>query len=201
MAFTLTPERKAAAEQLITRYPVPRAACIPILHLCQQQLGWVSPEAIAFVAERLGMTTSEVLGVVTFYTSFHQEPVAPNVVWVCRTLSCDLRGGKIVQEHLEKKFGCHAGETSRDGKFSLKKAECLAACGQAPMVQINDDFHEDLTLAKLDQIIAEYAQKTPTQAAPAAGSAHALSGNSTPGTSIPGTATPRNATPGNAKDR
>ncbi|MFT3923098.1 MAG: NAD(P)H-dependent oxidoreductase subunit E [Myxococcales bacterium] len=161
MAFTLTPDREEAAERLIKRYPVPRAACIPILHLCQQQLGWVSPEVIAFVANKLGMTTSQVQGVVTFYTSFHQEPVAPNVVWVCRTLSCDLRGGKIVQEHLEKKFGCHAGETSRDGKFTLKKAECLAACGQAPMVQINDEFYENLTLEKLDQIISEYAQKTP----------------------------------------
>lgn len=168
MAFTLTPERQAAAEQLIKRYPVPRAACIPILHLCQQQERWVSPEAIAFVANWLGMTTAQVQGVVTFYTSFHQEPVAPNVVWVCRTLSCDLRGGKVIQEHLEQKLGCHAGGTSKDGKFTLKKAECLAACGQAPMVQINDDFHENLTLEKLDQIIAEYAQKTPTQPTPLA---------------------------------
>lgn len=161
MAFTLTPDREELAERLIKRYPVPSAACIPILHLCQQQAGWISPEAVAFVAAKLGMATSEVLGVVTFYTSFHQQPVAPNVVWVCRTLSCDLRGGKIVQEHLEKKFGCHAGENSRDGKFTLKKAECLAACGQAPMVQINGEFYENLTLEKLDQIISEYAQKTP----------------------------------------
>jgi NADH-quinone oxidoreductase subunit E len=161
MAFTLTPERDEAANQLIKRYPVPRAACIPILHLCQQQLGWVSPEAIDFVAQKLGMTTSQVQGVVTFYTSFHQEPVAPNVVWVCRTLSCDLRGGKILQEHLEKKLGCSPGHTSKDGKFTLKKAECLAACGQAPMVQINDEYYENLTLEELDRIIAEYAQKTP----------------------------------------
>jgi NADH-quinone oxidoreductase subunit E len=163
MAFTLTPDREEAAERLVKRYPVPRAACIPILHLCQQQAGWVSPEIIEFVAQRLGMSTAQVQGVVTFYTSFHQQPVAPNVVWVCRTLSCDLRGGKIVQEHLEKRLGCHAGETSRDGKFTLKKAECLAACGQAPMVQINGEFYENLTLEKLDQIISEYAQKTPAQ--------------------------------------
>jgi NADH-quinone oxidoreductase subunit E len=163
MAFTLTPERDEIANQLIKRYPVPRAACIPLLHLSQQQEGWVSPEVIAYVAGRLGMSTSQVQGVVTFYTSFHQEPVAPNVVWVCRTLSCDLRGGKIVQDHLEKKFGCHAGETSRDGKFTLKKAECLAACGQAPMIQINDEFYENLTLAELDRIIAEYAAKTPAK--------------------------------------
>lgn len=173
MAFTLTPEREAAAEQLLKRYPVPRAACIPILHLCQQQEGWVSPEAIAYVADRLGMTTSQVQGVVTFYTSFHQEPVAPNVIWVCRTLSCDLRGGKVIQEHLEKRLGCTPGQTSRDGKFTLKKAECLAACGQAPMIQVNGEFHENLTLEKLDQIIAEYAERTPAQPQPAQGTAHA----------------------------
>lgn len=182
MPFTLTPEREATAQQLIARYPVPRAACIPILHLCQQQEGWISPDAIAFVAERLGMTTSQVQGVVTFYTSFHQDPVAPNVIWVCRTLSCDLRGGKIVQDHLEKKLGCKPGEVSRDGKFTLKKAECLAACGQAPMVQINDDFHENLTLEKLDQIIAQVAAKTPQPArvaghSSAHGAGHAAAGH------------------------
>ncbi len=166
MPFTLTPDREETAKKLATRYPELRAACIPILHLCQQQEGWVSPEIIAFVANRLGMSTAAVKGVVTFYTSFHQEPVAPNVVWVCRTLSCDLRGGKIVQEHLEKKFGCHAGETSRDRKFTLKKAECLAACGQAPMVQINDEFYENLTLAQLDKIIAEISAQTPAPKSP-----------------------------------
>jgi NADH-quinone oxidoreductase subunit E len=163
MAFTLTPDREEEADRLIKRYPVPRAACIPLLHLCQQQAGWISPEVIAYTAQKLGMTTSQVQGVVTFYTSFHQQPVAPNVVWVCRTLSCELRGAKMVQEHLEKKFGCHAGETSRDGKFTLKKAECLAACGQAPMIQINDEYYENLTLEQLDKIIAEYAEKTPAQ--------------------------------------
>jgi NADH-quinone oxidoreductase subunit E len=160
MAFTLTPDREAVANKLIERYPVPRAACIPILHLCQQQHGYISANVIAFVAAKLGMTTAQVQGVVTFYTGFHQAPVAPNVVWVCRTLSCDLRGAKIIQEHLEKKFGCHPGHTSRDGKFTLMKAECLAACGQAPMVQINDEFHENLTLEKLDRIIAEVAANT-----------------------------------------
>ncbi len=163
MPFTLTPEREAVAKQLIERYPVPRAACIPLLHLCQQQQGWISPEAIAYVAARLDMATAQVQGVVTFYTSFYQEPVAPNVIWVCRTLSCDLRGGKVIQEHLEKKLGCTPGHNSRDGKFTLRKAECLAACGQAPMVQINDEFHENLTLEKLDRIIAEYAQRTPVR--------------------------------------
>jgi NADH-quinone oxidoreductase subunit E len=91
---------------------------------------------------------------------YHQQPVAPNVVWVCRTLSCDLRGARELQNHLEKRFGCHANGTSKDGKFTLKTAECLAACGQAPMVQINDDFHENLTIESLDRLISDIAAKT-----------------------------------------
>jgi NADH-quinone oxidoreductase subunit E len=84
------------------------------------------------------------------------------VVWVCRTLSCELRGARAVQKHLEQRFGCHAGGTSRDGKFTLKTAECLAACGQAPMVQINDRYYENLTLAELDRILDGLAkQSTP----------------------------------------
>jgi NADH-quinone oxidoreductase subunit E len=164
MAFTLTPDREEAANKLLTRYPVPRAACIPLLHLCQAQEGFISPEVIDFVAARLSMSTAQVQGVVTFYSGFHEQKVAPNVIWVCRTLSCDLRGGKLLQEHLEKKLGCHAGETSKDGKFTLKKAECLAACGQAPMVQINEEYYENLTLPELDRLIAEVSAKTDRRA-------------------------------------
>jgi len=101
------------------------------------------------------MSTSQVKGVVTFYTMYHQEKVAPNVVWVCRTLSCDLRGAKTIQEHLERRLGCGVGGTSRDGKVTLLKAECLAACGNAPMIQLNDEFHEHLDIAKLDRVLDE----------------------------------------------
>jgi NADH-quinone oxidoreductase subunit E len=153
MPFALTPERNTKVDELTKRYPNNRAALLPVLWLCQEQNGWISPEVIAFVAERLGLSTAAVKGVVTFYTMFHEEPVAPHVVWVCRTLSCELRGAKAIQEHLEKRFGCGAGGTSKDGKFTLLKAECLAACGQAPMVQINDRYYEDLTLDKLDALI------------------------------------------------
>jgi NADH-quinone oxidoreductase subunit E len=161
MAFTLSPESEKIVDELLTRYPTKRATCLPVLHLCQRQEGWISPEAIEYVARRLELTTSDVKGVVTFYTMYHQHKVAPNVVWVCRTLSCELRGAKAVQKHLEKRFGCGAGGTSKDGKFTLKTAECLAACGQAPMVQINNDFHENLSIEKLDRIIDEIAAKTP----------------------------------------
>lgn len=160
MAFALTPEREKQVDDLILRYPTTRAALIPTLWICQRQHGWVSPEVIDYIGQRLSLSTAVVQGVVTFYTMFHQHPVGKNVVWVCRTLSCDLRGGKKIQEHLEERFGCHAGGTSKDGKFSLLKAECLAACGNAPMVQINDDYYEDLTIEALDAVIDEHAART-----------------------------------------
>lgn len=160
MAFALSPEREKQVDEILTRYPTKRAAVLPVLWLCQRQNGWISPEVIEYVGHRLDLSTATVKGVVTFYTMFHEHPVAPNVVWVCRTLSCDLRGAKTIQEHLEQRFGCHAGETSKDGKFTLLKAECLAACGQAPMVQINDDYFEDLNIDKLDGIIEDIAART-----------------------------------------
>ena len=161
MAFALPPDREKELDEILTHYPEKRAACLPALWLCQKENGWVSPDVIDYVAKRLELTTAQVKGVVTFYTMFFDEPIAPNVVWVCRTLSCDLRGAKAVQEHLEKRFGCHAGQTSSDGRFTLLKAECLAACGQAPMIQINDDYHENLTLEKLDGVIDTYVARTP----------------------------------------
>jgi len=160
MTFTLSAESEKIVDELLTRYPQKRAACLPLLHLCQRQEGWVSPDVVAYVAQRLSLATSEVQGVVTFYTMYHQQPVAPNVVWVCRTLSCDLRGGRELQKHLEKRFGCGLNGTSQDGKFTLKSAECLAACGQAPMVQINDEYHENLSIESLDKIVDEIAAET-----------------------------------------
>ncbi|HSN82152.1 MAG TPA: NADH-quinone oxidoreductase subunit NuoE [Polyangiales bacterium] len=159
MAFALTPDREKQVEEILTRYPERRAALLPVLWLCQRQNGWISPEVVEYVAERLGLSTAAVKGVVTFYTMFFDEPVGENVIWVCRTLSCDLRGGKVIQEHLEKRLGCSAGETSSDGKFTLLKAECLAACGQAPMVQVNDHYYENLDVELLDRIIEAHLAK------------------------------------------
>lgn len=159
MAFSLSPERERQVDEILTRYPEPRAALLPVLWLCQRQNGWISPEVVNYVSERLELSTAIVTGVVTFYTMFFDEPVGENIVWVCRTLSCDLRGGKAIQDHLEKRLGCTAGETSPDGKFTLLKAECLAACGQAPMVQINDFYYENLDVELLDRIIDTHVEK------------------------------------------
>ena len=164
MAFTLSAEHEKIVDELISRYPAKQAACIPVLHLCQRQVGWVSPEVIDYVATRLGMSTSEVKGVVTFYTMYQQHPPGKHTVWVCRTLSCELMGAKTIEEHLEHRLGCHAGGTSADGTFTLKKAECLAACGYGPMVQIDDQFYENLTVEKLDALLDRIAAgETPPQ--------------------------------------
>lgn len=164
MAFALTPERDKKVDDLLAQYPTKRAALLPVLWLCQEQNGHISPEVVAFVAERLAISTAAVKGVVTFYTMYFDHPVGEHVVWVCRTIACELRGAKVVQEHLEKRFGCHAGQTSKDGKFTLLKAECLAACGQGPMVQIDDDYYENLDLPKLDRIVDAIAEgRTPEE--------------------------------------
>lgn len=170
MAFTLSEEKEKVVDELIARYPTKAAACIPVLHLCQQQKGWVSPDVIDYVAGRLGMSTSQVKGVVTFYTSYHQHEVAPHVIWVCRTLSCELRGAKAVQQHLEKRLGCKPGGTSRDGKVTLLTAECLASCGTGPMVQLDDEFREDLTLEAVDRMLDDLGvarAPAPARATPA----------------------------------
>ena len=164
-ALSLSSDQERRISDILGRYPTRRAACIPVLHVCQEAVGWVSPSVITFVAEKLGMATSEVQGVVTFYTMYHQAPVGKHVLWVCRTLSCDLRGGKAIQEHVEKRLGCHAGETTKDGQWTLKKAECLAGCGYAPMVQIDDRFFENLTPEKLDALMDRIERgESPAQA-------------------------------------
>jgi len=129
------------------------AACIPALHLCQDQNGWVSDEVIHFVADRLELPVAHVKGVVTFYTLFNQRPVGKHQVWICRTLPCALRGANELIAHCEKKLGVHAGETTKDGKVTLRTAECLASCGTGPMMQVDRDYHENLTSAEVDKIL------------------------------------------------
>ncbi len=156
MPFALTPERDRELAEILTRYPSQAskmAACIPALHLCQDQHGWVSEEVITFVSSRLDLPPAHVKGVVTFYTLFNQHPVGKHQVWVCRTLPCALRGAGEVLEHCEKRLGIKPGETTSDGKITLRTAECLASCGTAPMMQVDKAYHENLTLPQVDAIL------------------------------------------------
>jgi NADH-quinone oxidoreductase subunit E len=154
MGFSLSAERERELADIVARYPNKMAACIPALHLCQaQNQNWVSAEVIEFVAKKLELSTAHVQGVVTFYSLFNQRPVGKHQVWVCRTLSCALRGSDRILEHCEKRLGCHVGETTKDGKVTLRTAECLASCGTAPMMQVDKQYYENLTVEEVDRIL------------------------------------------------
>ena len=153
MPFALSPERDRELNEVLTRYPTKMAACIPALHLCQDQNGYIDDEIVNFVANRLDIPPAHVKGVVTFYTLFNQHKVGKHQLWVCRTLPCALRGAGDVLSHCEKRLGIKAGETTADGKVTLKTAECLASCGTAPMVQVDKEYFENLTPASLDAIL------------------------------------------------
>ncbi len=153
MAFTLSDDREKELTEILTRYPTKMGACIPALHLCQEQNGWISEEVIHWVANRLDLPPAHVQGVVTFYTLFNQKPVGKHQVWVCRTLPCALRGGNELLAYCEKKLGVHAGETTSDGAITLRSAECLASCGTAPMMQVDKDYHENLTPEAVDRLL------------------------------------------------
>jgi NADH-quinone oxidoreductase subunit E len=155
MAFALSADREQKLAEILARYPNKMAATIPVLHLCQEQNeNWVSDEVIDFVAKRLELSTAHVKGVVTFYTLFNQHKPGKHQVWVCRTLSCALVGSDRLLEHCKKKLGVRQlGQTSKDGKVTLRTAECLAACGTAPVIQVDKTYYENLTIEELDRLL------------------------------------------------
>src|SRR4029453_16398372 len=155
MAFALNAEQERQLQDIVARYPNKMAACIPVLHLCQEANdNWVSDAVVEFVAQRLGLSSAHVKGVVTFYTLFNQKPPGKHQVWVCRTLSCALRGSDEILDHCKKRLGIkHLGDTSKDGKVTLRTAECLAACGTAPVMQVNKTYYENLTVDQVDKIL------------------------------------------------
>ncbi|MBI4701609.1 MAG: NADH-quinone oxidoreductase subunit NuoE [Deltaproteobacteria bacterium] len=158
MSFTLVPEREKSLEQVLARYPTAQAACIPALHLCQEQHGWVSPEVIEYVARRLDLPTAHVLGVATFYSLFHTTPTGRHQIWVCRTLSCALGGSEQILKHCEKRLGIRCGETTPDGAITLRSCECLASCGTAPAMQVGHDYHENLSIESVDAVLDQLLQ-------------------------------------------
>ena len=140
-------------DTIVARYPQKRAALLPVLWEVQESKGWIDAEAEAWVADRLGTTPAHVHGAVTFYTMYRQRQMGKYHIQVCTTLSCMLRGSDELVDHLRKKFGIKEGEVTPDGKFSLVRVECLGSCGTAPMFQLNDDYHENLTLEGVDRLL------------------------------------------------
>jgi NADH-quinone oxidoreductase E subunit len=140
-------------QDLISKYPQKRSALIPSLHLVQKELGYVSQDAMREVAEIFELSPNEVHEVTSFYTMLHRKPVGKYVIQVCTNISCQLCNAEGIMAHLTKKLGIKPGETSSDMKYTLVEVECLGSCGTSPVVQINDDYHEELTPEKLDKIL------------------------------------------------
>lgn len=143
------------------RYPETEAgaALLPVLWLCQEKWGWISAGMMRAVGDQLGLSPAFVEGVATFYTMYQRRPTGRYLLQVCTTLSCQLCGTTGLVEHLQKKLGIGFGETTPDGNFTLMDVQCLGACGEAPVIQINNDYYTDLTAEDLDEILDGLASK------------------------------------------
>lgn len=153
--FQYTPENEAKFQEYVSRYPKIDSCMLPALWLVQEQEGWVSPEAMVYVAEKLGKTPIQVYEVATFYTMFNLKPIGKYHIELCKTVSCMLCGSRELKQHIKETIGIDAGQTSDDGLFTLTEVECLGACGGAPMFALNGEYHEKLTKEKVDELIKE----------------------------------------------
>ena len=152
--FRFDQERDAEFERLVKRYPTRESMILPALWLTQEQEGWISAEAMAYIADRIGTFASQVFECATFYTMYNLHPMGKNHICICRTLSCWLRGKQEIVDFLKNELGLKPGEISADGKFSLEEVECLGHCGTAPVVQVNGEFHENMDVDKLKSLLA-----------------------------------------------
>ena len=159
MALEFSVQAKQRIERLLTQYPNKQAALLPVLHLAQDEFGYLPDEALNLVAETLQLPAAHVFGVITFYTMFHREKSGRNELMVCTNVSCMLRGGYEILHHIEGRLGIKAGESTPDGCFHLVEEECLAACANAPMMICGDRYHLDLTPAKVDTVLDDLRKR------------------------------------------
>ena len=151
----LSPERVALAKEIIGRYPVPRSALVPLVHLAQEQDGYVTEDAMEHVAELLGCTPAEVYGTATFYEMFKFHPCGKYVVSICTNIACLLLGADELLEHAERSLGVRAGATTEDGTITLEDVECIAACTLAPCIQVNYRYFANQTPESFDALMAD----------------------------------------------
>jgi NADH-quinone oxidoreductase subunit E len=158
MSFQPTSELEAEVDELVTHYPVKRAASLMVLHAIQEKFGWISQAAVEWTASKLELQPINVYEIVTFYPMLRQEPQGKYQIKICRTLSCALGGGYQLHEHFCQKLGLdphkHGPQTTPDGKFTVEFVECLASCGTAPVMMVGDKFYEGVSHAKADEIVA-----------------------------------------------
>ena len=153
MEFKFSEENLQKIEKVLKKYPTKQAAVMPVLYIAQEQYGWVSVDIMKEVAQVLDMDEEDVLGVVTFYTMYHQKPMGKYHLQVCTNVSCLLRGGYGIYDAVQQRLGIKTGEVTADMQFSLEEVECMGSCGTAPMLAVNEDFYENLTPEKTLQIL------------------------------------------------
>lgn len=146
-------EAKKRFEYILTRYPNKEAALLPTLHLVQELWGYISPEAVHYVSELLDLSPATVFGVVSFYDMYDQKPVGKYRLRVCTNLSCMVSNAYDIYEHLCEKLHVNPHETTKDGRFTVLEVECLGSCGTAPVVQVNNDYHESMSVEKMDALL------------------------------------------------
>ena len=155
MRFAFTADRKKKFKELLRRYPDKRSLALPILHLVQEQERYLSPDTIETLAGMSNIQSADLLDTLSFYTMFQTKPTGKFLLQVCQTLSCSLAGADELVDHIGDRFNLKVGDTTEDGTFTLLKVECLGSCGTAPVIQINDDYYEKMTLAKVDRVLGK----------------------------------------------
>lgn len=153
--MTFSEKYRDEIADILSRYPVKRSALIPLLYVAQREQGYVTEAAMQEIATLLRLTPPQVYETITFYTMFNLKPVGKFHLQVCKSLMCALVGSDVLIGWIKEKLGIAPGETTADGLFSLTAVECLAACGTGPMMQINEDYYEQLTESKLDRILSD----------------------------------------------
>lgn len=153
MEISFNEQELQEVEKIKSKYPTEQAALMGILWLAQKKFGWISEEVIDYIANLLHLPPSHVHGVVQFYTMYYKKPMGKYHIQVCTNVSCMLRSGEKIWHHLQEKLGIGNLERTKDGKFSLEEVECMGACGGAPMIAINEDYYENVTTEKVDELI------------------------------------------------
>lgn len=149
------PEVRKRFDWVLTRYPTKEAALLPTLHLVQETWGWISPEAVHYVSELLDLSPATIFGVVSFYDMYNQKPVGKYHLKVCTNLSCMVTRAYDIYEHLCEKLDVDPGQTTRDGRFTVGEVECLGSCNTAPVVQVNNEYHENMSVQSMDDLLGK----------------------------------------------
>jgi len=158
-SFKFSEENIRKIDEILKKYPSKKPAVMPVLYIAQEQNGYISDEVIREITRILEITPEEILGVITFYTMYHQKPVGKYHIQVCTNVSCMLRGGYELYDRVKEKLGIDHMQVTDDKIFSVEEVECMGSCGTAPMIAVNEDYYENLTKAKVDEILDSLKNK------------------------------------------